>query len=86
MPWFDWYTIVGMGGFFVLLGIAGFLWGRYEERSYYEGIANRPDVREFMDHLPWRPEPHALVIGGRIAIAIGVFLFVFGGVYWLWRR
>jgi hypothetical protein len=84
MPWLDWYTLVGMGGFFMLLGIVGFFWGRYEERTYYDAIANRPDVREFLDHLPWRPEPHAIIIGARIAITVGIFLIVFGGAYWLW--
>jgi hypothetical protein len=83
MGWFDWYTLVGMGGFFVLLGIVGLVWGKHEESAYYEGVANRPDVREFMDHLPWRPEPHALMIGGRICLAVGLFLLVFGGVWWL---
>ncbi len=84
MPWFDWYTLVGMGAFFVLLGVIGFFWGRYEERTYYDTIANRPDVREFLDHLPWRPEPHAIIIGARIALIVGVFLLIFGGVYWIW--
>ena len=86
MGWFDWYTLVAMGGFVVLLGIVGFIWGRWEERSYYDAIADRPDVREFLDHLPWRPEPHAIVVGGRICIAIGVFLLLFGGVWWLMQR
>ena len=85
MRWFDWYTLLGLGGFFILLGIIGFAWGRHEESSYYDNIANRPDVREFLDHLPWRPEPHAIVVGGRICIAIGVFMLLFGGAFWLWN-
>ena len=84
MPWFDWYTLVGMGGLFMILGVVGYLWGSYEERSYYENIADRPDVREFLDHLPWRPEPHAIIIGARISILVGVFLLFCGGAYWLW--
>ena len=84
MAWFDWYTLVGMGAFFILMGSLGIMWGRYEERSYYDTIANRPDVREFLEHLPLRPEPNAIKIGSRIAIFIGIFLLIFGGVYWIW--
>lgn len=86
MPWLDWYTLAGMGGFFILLGIIGFLWGSYEERTYYDSIAARPDVREFLDHLPWRPEPHAIIVGARIATIVGVALLLFAGAYWLWLR
>jgi hypothetical protein len=86
VPRFDWYTLVGMGGFFILLGIIGFLWGRYEERTYYDSIAGRPDVREFLDHLPWRPEPHAIIVGARIATIVGLALLIFGGAYWLRMR
>jgi hypothetical protein len=84
VPWFDWYTLVGMGAFFILLGTIGIFWGRHEEQSYYDNIANRPDVREFLDHMPWRPEPHAIIIGGRICIIVGIFLLIFGAVYWIW--
>jgi hypothetical protein len=84
MPWFDWYILVGLGGFFILLGLLGIFWGRHEEKSYYDAIATRPDVREFVEHLPWRPEPQALKVGGRIAIAVGVVLLLMGGAYWLW--
>lgn len=84
MAWFDWYTLLGMGAFFILVGIVGIAWGKHEESSYYDTISNRPDVREFLDHLPWRPEPHAIIVGSRIAITIGIFLLIFGGVYWIW--
>ena len=67
-------------------GILGILWGHHEETTYYDGIANRPDVREFLDHLPWRPEPHAIVVGGRICIAVGIVLLLIGAGWWLVRR
>lgn len=84
MPWFDWYFLVGLGGLFIILGVIGFFWAKHEESSYYDNIASRPDVREFLDHLPWRPEPHAIVIGSRIIIVVGFCMLIFGGVYWLW--
>jgi hypothetical protein len=85
MSWLDWYILVGLGGFFILLGILSILWGRSEEKSYYEAIAQRRDVREFLEHLPFRPEPHALKVGGRIAIAVGTACLIMGAIYWfLW--
>ena len=76
MAWFDWYTLVGMGGLFVVLGIVGFFWGSYEERSYYDNIANRPDVREFLDRLSWRPEPHAIIIGAALPSSSAFLCFL----------
>ncbi len=84
MPWFDWYTLLGLGGFFLVLGVLGMVWGRHEDRSYYDAIADRPDVREFLEHLPWRPEPHAIIIGGRICIAVAIFCFIMAGVFAIW--
>ncbi len=82
MSWLDWYILVGLGGFFILLGILSIIWGRSEEKSYYEAIAQRRDVREFLEHLPFRPEPHALKVGGRIAITVGIVCLIFGAMYW----
>ena len=66
-----------IGGFFVLLGIVGFLWSRKEESAYYGSITEHTDVREFLDHSPGRPEPNALRTGAKICIALGfVLLFV----------
>ena len=81
MSWFDWYVPLILGGVFLILGVVGILWGNYEESSYYDAIADRPDVREFLEHLPWRPEPHALKVGGRILIAVGLFCVIFAIVW-----
>jgi hypothetical protein len=51
---------MGIGGFFVLLGIILILWGKGEERRYYESTATRADVREFLERWPERPR-----VGGK---------------------
>ncbi len=80
----DFLILMGMGGLFILLGIAAIFWGRGEEKGYYNSLSSRPDAREFLEHLPLHPEPGALKIGGWIAIAIGLLMLVMGGAFWLW--
>ena len=84
MPQLDCFILMGMGGLFVLLGIASIFWGRGEQKSYFNAISSRQDVREYLEHEPERPEPGALKIGGRIAIAIGLLMVVMSGAFWLW--
>ena len=84
MPERDLLILMGMGGLFVILGIASIFWGKGEETSYYDVISARADVREFLEHEPQRPEPGALKIGGWIFIAIGLLMVVMGGAFWLW--
>ncbi len=84
MPERDLLILMGMGGLFVILGIAAIIWGKREEKSYYDAMATRSDAREFLEHEPERPEPGALKMGGWIAIAIGLLVVVIGGGFWLW--
>ncbi len=84
MPQENYFILMGMGGLFILLGLATFLWGKREEKSYYNAIATRPDAREFLEHRPERPEPGALKMGGWIAIAIGLLMIAIGGAFLLW--
>jgi hypothetical protein len=72
---------VGVG--FMILGVVGIIWGRHEEKSYFNSLAGRPDMREFMEHWPERPQPGALRIGGWIAIAVGLLMLVAGFILWL---
>jgi len=80
----DSFILMGMGGVFILLGIIALFWGKREEKSYYNSISTRPDVREFLEQEPERPEPGALKIGGWIAMAIGLLMVVMGGAFLLW--
>ncbi len=78
------FILMGLGGLFILLGLAGIIWGKREEKSYYDSLSTRPDVREFLEHWPQRPEPGAVKIGGWIAMAIGLLMLVMGGGFLLW--
>ncbi len=84
MPHGDWSILIGMGVLFIFLGLAAFIWGKREGKSYYNSISTRHDVREFLEHEPERPEPGALKIGGWIAMAIGLLMVVMGGAFLLW--
>ena len=83
MPQQDVLMLIGIGGFFILLGLGLFIWGRREEKSYYNSLSSRTDTREFMEHWPQRPQLGALKVGGWIALAIGVLMIIIGGVYLL---
>ena len=78
MPEVDGYILLGMGGLFILLGLAAMLWGKREEKSYFNALSARHDLREFMEHWPLRPQPGALKIGGWIAVILGFLLLVTG--------
>ena len=77
-------AILGMGVFFILLGVAFILWNRKERKRYYNSIVlTRKDMKEFMTHEPERPWLSAWQIGGRISLIIGILLVIAGGVLWL---
>ncbi|TET26534.1 MAG: hypothetical protein E3J67_01305 [Dehalococcoidia bacterium] len=78
------FVLMGMGGLFIILGIAAIIWGKREEKDYYNAISDRSDVREFLEHEPETPEPGALKIGGWIAIALGLLMLAIGGAFWFW--
>jgi len=84
MPHSDCLIIMGIGGFFALLGIILIVWGKIEKGAYYDSLAARGDAREFLEHWPERPRVGAGKIGGWVALAVGVVLVVTGGALWLW--
>ena len=73
-----WLIPIVVGVVVVLLGVGGVMWGRLEERRYYESLTTRSDLREFYEHWPRRAEPGATKVGGWLAIVIGVILVVVG--------
>ncbi len=73
-----------VGGVFIVIGLILAIWGKREEKSYYNNLSTRPgDTREFMEHWPSRQQPGALKMGGWIAIAIGVVTLFTGGILFL---
>lgn len=83
MPLGECFTLMGIGGLFIILGLAAIIWGRKEEKGYYNAISSRLDVREYIEHSPRRPEPGALRIGGWIAIILGLIMLGMGSAFWL---
>jgi len=80
----DLVILTVMGGLFILLGLGAIFWDRREQKSYYNAISSRTDVREYMEHTPERPEPGALKIGGLITIVVGLVMLIMGGAFWLY--
>ena len=83
----DGLVLMSVGGVFIVLGLAAIIWGKREEKGYFDSIATRTDdLREFMEHWPHRPQPGALKLGGWLGIAIGLPILVTGFVLWVWAR
>ena len=80
----EYLIVIGIGGFFAIIGIILVLLGRGEENRYYDSLARRPDAREYLERWPPRPRLGALKIGGWISLGIGVLLMIMGGAFWLW--
>ena len=76
-------AVLGLGVFFILLGIVFILWNKREEGKYYDSISTQRDVKEFVTHEPERSWLNAWRIGGRISLVIGIILAIAGGVLWL---
>ena len=75
-----WVVPVIVGGVVIVLGLASLIWGKLEEKKYYDALVTREDLREFFSRWPGRPEPGALKLGGWIAIAVGAVIALIGGI------
>lgn len=74
-------VILGMGGFFVFLGIIFILWNRKEKQKYYNSILlTRRDIKETITHEHERFWLHAWRIGGWISLIVGIILLIIGGI------
>lgn len=76
-------AILGMGGFFALLGAILIMWNKREKGRYYNSILlTRRDIKESLTHDPERPWLHAWQIGGKISLIIGIMLLIIGAILW----
>ena len=74
-------VILGMGGFFVLLGIIFILGNRREKRKYYNSILlTQRDIKETITHEHERFWLQAWQIGGWISLIVGIVLLIIAGV------
>ena len=80
----DWLMPIVVGSIFILLGLVGILWGRREQKGYDYQLSTRPDLREFLEHWPVRPQPGSLKVGGLIAVVVGLFLLLLGAAFLIW--
>jgi len=78
-----WLIPLVLGLVFIALGIGAVIWGKKEEKSYYDSLTTRTDLREYFDHWPMRPQPGALKIGGWIAVAVGLIMIIIGAAFGL---
>ncbi len=84
MPLVAHQAILGLGGFFLLLGVVLIIWNRREKTRYYDSILlTRRDIKESLTRDPQRSWLGAWQIGGKISLVLGVVLLIIGGVLWL---
>lgn len=76
-------AILGMGIFFLVLGLGFIGWDRREKRAYYDSLLDRKDLREYIERQPQRSWMNAWRTGGQISLILGLLLAIAGGVLWL---
>jgi 3-deoxy-D-manno-octulosonic-acid transferase len=79
----NYQVVLGLGAFFILLGIVFILWNRREKNKYYNSILlTRRDIQETITREHERFWLHAWRIGGWISLIVGMVLLIIGGILW----
>ncbi len=79
----NYQVVLGLGAFFILLGIVFILWNRREKNKYYNSILlTRRDIQETITREHERLWLHAWRIGGWISLIVGMVLLIMGGILW----
>jgi len=82
-----WGITLIVAGVVFLFGLALILWGKKEERNYYDSLTARIDLREFFSRWPPRPQPGALKAHGWIGIIVDIVLVSIGWlIYYIQTR
>ncbi len=77
MPQAEWLILMGIGGLFLIVGIAFVVRGKHAEGSYRDSLSTRTDMREFLEQDP-QPKFESLRVGGWIALAVGLIMLGIG--------
>jgi hypothetical protein len=72
---------IGVGCFFILLGIISFLWAAGEEKGMKNVLSQRTDMKDFINGWPIRVGPGSSRITGSICIVIGTAALVLGAIF-----
>ncbi len=76
-------VVLGLGGFFILLGIIFILWNRREKNKYYNHILlTQRDIKETITREHERFWLLAWQIGGRVSLIVGIVLLIIGVILW----
>jgi hypothetical protein len=76
-------VVLGLGGFFLFLGIIFVLWNKREKNRYYNSILlTQRDIKETITHEHERFWLQAWKIGGRISLVVGAVLLIIGVILW----
>jgi hypothetical protein len=79
----NYQVVLGLGAFFILLGIVFILWNRREKNKYYNSILlTRRDIQETITREHERFWLDAWRIGGWISLIVGMVLLIIGGILW----
>jgi hypothetical protein len=79
----NYQVVLGLGAFFILLGIVFILWNRREKNKYYNSILlTRRDIQETITREHERFWLYAWRIGGWISLIVGMVLLIIGGILW----
>jgi hypothetical protein len=81
MPIRDALVLIGVGCFFILLGIISLLWASREERGMKNVLSRRTDLRDFIDGWPIRVGPGSSRIIGFVSIVIGATALLLGAIF-----
>lgn len=81
MEWGEWVWMMVVGAIFTVIGFILLISGRSEEKGYYDSLASKADMREFVSHQPERAEPGSLKVGAWIALAVGLLLVVLAIIF-----